>query len=68
LVLAVGEEGSNPAHRAAVRIWVLILPGSTWEKGWDRTDVGWVVADVEFVGPVALMVIAMKPLQPISVS
>lgn len=47
LVLAVGEEGSDPAHRAAVRIWELILPGSTQGKGWDRSDMGQVVADIE---------------------
>ena len=61
MLLTVAEEGSDPAHRAAVRIWALILPGSMWGKGWDRSDVGWVVADVEPSGP-ALMAAAVKPL------
>lgn len=40
----------------------MILPGSMWGKGWGRSDVGWVVADVEPSGS-AFMAAAVKPLE-----
>lgn len=46
-MLSVGEEGSDSAHKAAVRMWALSFGG----RGWDRNYMGWVVADVEALGP-----------------
>lgn len=50
-MLSVGEEGSDSAHKAAVRMWALIFASFHMGRGWDRSYMGCVVANVEALGP-----------------